>query len=186
VGVVTFYNSVLNISNITNMPSEIQKNNQLKIGFDTKVLQSIPLKGSFNFVLNDKEGHFTVNGHVEGFDAKALNKVSIPMALIHINGGQINSLDFNFKGNNTKASGVLTMKYKDLKVDVLKRDKDTREIKKRGLASLGANLLIKNDNPGSEGLREVNPEYDRNIYKSFFNLVWKTLFTGMKQTVGIP
>jgi hypothetical protein len=186
VGVVTFYNSVLNISNITNIPSEIQKNNQLKLGFDTKVLQSIPLKGSFNFVLNDKEGHFTVNGHVEGFDAKALNKVSIPMALIHINGGQINSLDFNFKGNNTNASGVLTMKYKDLKVDVLKRDKDTREIKKRGLASLGANLLIKNDNPGSEGLREVNPEYDRNIYKSFFNLVWKTLFTGMKQTVGIP
>jgi hypothetical protein len=186
VGVVTFYNSRFNISNITNIPSEIKKNNQLKINFDTKVLQSIPLKGSFNFVLNDNAGHFTVNGHVEGFDAEVLNKVSIPMALIHINGGQINSLDFNFKGNNTKANGVMTMKYKDLKVDVLKRDKNTKEIKKRGLASLGANLLVKNDNPGSEGLREVNPEYDRNIYKSFFNLVWKTLFTGMKQTVGIP
>jgi hypothetical protein len=186
VGVVTFYNSRFNISNITNVPSEIQKNNQMKVGFDTKALQSIPLKGSFNFVLNDKEGHFTINGHTESFDAKILNKVSVPMALIHINGGQINSLDFNFKGNNTKASGVLTMKYKDLKVDVLKRDKDTKEIRKRGLASLGANLLVKNDNPGPEGLREVNPEYDRNIYKSFFNLVWKTLFTGMKQTVGIP
>jgi hypothetical protein len=186
VGVVTFYNSHLNISNITNMPSEIQKNNQLKINFDTRVLKSIPLKGNFNFVLNDKEGHFTVTGHTEGFDARILNRVSIPMALIHINNGQINSLDFSFKGNNTKAKGVLTMKYKDLKVDVLKRDKNTKEIKKRGLASLGANLLVKNNNPGAEGLREVSPEYDRNIYKSFFNLVWKAIFTGMKQTVGIP
>ena len=186
VGVVTFYNSRFNISNITNIASEIKKNSQLKINFDTKVLQSIPLKGSFNFVLNDNAGHFTVNGRAEGFDAKVLNKVSIPMALIHINDGRINSLDFNFKGNNIKADGVLTMKYKDLKVDVLKRDKNTKEIKKRGLASMGANLLVKNDNPGSEGVRQVNPEYDRNIYKSFFNLVWKTLFTGMKQTVGIP
>lgn len=185
-GTVTFYNSRFDISNITNIPAEIQKDNQLKINFDTRVLKSIPLKGNLNFVLNDQDGHFTVNGHAEGFDAKILNKVSIPMALIHVNEGRINSLDFNFKGNNTKAKGEMTMKYKGLRVDVLKRDKDTKELKKRGLASFGANLLVKNDNPGSEGVREVSPEYDRNIYKSFFNLVWKTLFTGMKQTVGIP
>jgi hypothetical protein len=77
------------------------------------------------------------------------------------------------------------MKYDGLKIDVLKRDKGTREVRKRGLASLAANAIVKNSNPGDDGLRKVNPEYDRNIYKSFFNLVWKTIFTGMKQTVGL-
>ncbi|MEO9050276.1 MAG: hypothetical protein ABI280_00675, partial [Ginsengibacter sp.] len=152
IGAITFYNSRFDISNITNIPAEIQKNNHLKINFDTRVLKSIPLQGNFNFILNDKEGHFTATGQAKGFDAKILNKVSIPMALIHVNEGQINSLDFNFTGNNTKAKGEMTMKYKGLKVDILKRDKNTKELKKRGLASFGANLLVKNDNPGSDGL----------------------------------
>jgi hypothetical protein len=52
--------------------------------------------------------------------------------------------------------------------------------------SLAANFLVQNNNPGSSGLRKVNAKYERNIYKSFFNLVWKTIFAGMKETVGIP
>lgn len=108
------------------------------------------------------------------------------MGLIKIKSGKINSLDFNLKGNDTKASGDFVMKYNDLKVDVLKIDKDTKKMKKRGLLSLAANMVVKDSNPESGDLRTETPEYDRDIFKSFFNLVWKTVFAGMKQTVGIP
>ena len=186
IGVVTFLNSKINISNITNIPAAIQKNNELNISFDTKVLSEIPLTGNFKFKMSSNNGDFTANGHVGGFDALLLNKVSIPMALIKLNSGQINSIDFRFTGNNTSSGGSFIMKYNDLKLDVLKRDKNTNKVKKRGMVSLAANLLVQNNNPGSAGLRSANPKYDRNIYKSFFNLVWKTIFTGMKETVGIP
>ena len=186
IGVVTFLNSKINISNITNIPAAIQKNNELNISFDTKVLSEIPLTGNFKFKMSSNNGDFTANGHVGGFDALLLNKVSIPMALIKLNSGQINSIDFHFTGNNTSSGGSFIMKYNDLKLDVLKRDKNTNKVKKRGMVSLAANLLVQNNNPGSSGLRNVNPKYDRNIYKSFFNLLWKTIFTGMKETVGIP
>lgn len=186
VGVVTFVNSKLNVSNITNIPSAIQKNNQLNISFDTKVLGEIPLTGNFKFLMNSSNGDFVANGHTTGFDALLLNKVSIPMTLIKINSGKINSIDFHFNGNNTSAQGDFVMKYNDLKVDVLKRDKITNKVKKRRFISLAANFLVQNNNPGSSGLRKVNAKYERNIYKSFFNLVWKTIFTGMKETVGIP
>jgi hypothetical protein len=73
-----------------------------------------------------------------------------------------------------------------MKVEVLKRDKKTNAIKKRRVLSIAANVLVQNNNPDSKGLRTINAKYDRNIYKSFFNLVWKTVFTGMKETVGIP
>jgi hypothetical protein len=187
IGVISFANSKLTITNITNMADVIKKNNELNIQFDSKALGIIPLNGNFKFLYNNiDDGNFIVNGSVGGFNALELNKVSIPMALLKLNTGKINSLDFHFKGNNTGAEGDFTMKYEDLKVDILKRDKNTNEVRKRGLASLAANVIVKNNNPDSRGLRQVTPSYKRNTYKSFFNLVWKMIFTGMKETVGIP
>ena len=186
IGVVSFLHSSFSISNMTNIPAAIQKNNQLTLAFDTKVFGQIPLHGDFKFILNSNNGDFFVNGHTPGFDPMILNRVSVPMALIKINQGKINSIDFNFTGTNTNAKGKFVMKYEDLKVDLLKRDKNTKAVKKRGFASIAANLVVQNNNPGTSGLRVVYPEYDRNIYKSFFNLVWKTVFTGMKESIGIP
>lgn len=187
IGMISFTDSKLTITNITNIPEAIRKNGQLNITFDARALGLIPLTGNFKFLYsNIDQGNFVVNGSVGAFNALDLNKVSVPMALLRLNTGKINSLDFHFKGNNTGAEGDFTMKYEDLKVDILKRDKTTNEVKKRGLASLAANVIVKNNNPDSRGLRQVSPSYKRNIYKSFFNLVWKTLFTGMKETVGIP
>lgn len=108
------------------------------------------------------------------------------MGLIKVNSGTINSIDFNFSGNNTSAKGNMVMKYDGLKTDVLKRDKNTKEIKKRGLTSMAANMTATKSNPGEDGLRKVAPHFDRDINKSFLNLVWEILFTGMKETVGIP
>jgi hypothetical protein len=185
-GVISFANSNLTITNITNIPSVIQKNDRLNIAFNSRVLGSIPISGNFVFSLKNNNGDFTATGHLPEFDALQLNKISLPMALIKISSGKINAIDFHFTGNNTTAKGDFVMKYQNLKVDVLKRDKTTHDIKKRGLATLAANLLVANNNPTGAGLRKETPEYHRDIYKSFFNLLWKTIFTGMKQTVGIP
>ncbi|MDQ2862292.1 MAG: hypothetical protein M3R50_01355, partial [Bacteroidota bacterium] len=186
-GVISFVNSDINISNITNDADAIKKNNEMVISFDTKVLNKIPLKGSFKFFLNSSSGNFAVEGHTTSqFDAMVLNKVSIPMALIRLRQGTINNMDFAFTGGDQSASGDFVMKYNDLKVDVLKIDKDSKDISKKGFTSLLANTLVKNDNPNNGNLRKETPHYDRDIQKSFFNLIWKTIFTGMKKTVGIP
>jgi hypothetical protein len=186
VGDVTFENTSFDISNITNMPDAIKRNSQMIISFDTKVLGKIPLKGNFKFKLDSDNGSFTTTGHADAFDASVLNKISIPMGLIKINSGEIKQLNFNLRGNDNKASGDFVMQYSNLNVDVMKIDKDTKKVKKRGLLSMAANMVVKDSNPSSGNLRSETPEYDRDIYKSFFNLVWKTIFTGMKQTAGIP
>lgn len=185
-GVITFNRSSINISNVTNQKEAIEKNNVTTVSFDTKLLDEIPINGSFKFFLNGNGDNFKVDGHVQSFDALLLNKVSVPMALMRLNTGSINGIDFNFTGNDTSAAGDFVMKYDDLKIDVLKRDKDSKEIKKKGITSLLANVIVKNNNPGNGDLRKENPQFDRDIHKSFFNLVWKTIFTGMKKTVGLP
>jgi hypothetical protein len=185
-GIVTFVGSAINISNITNIKEAIEKNNVTTISFDTKILNEIPANGSFKFYLDKNGGNFEAKGHILTFNALLLNKVSVPMVLMRLNTGTINSIDFNFTGNDTIAKGNLTMKYSDLKVDVLKRDKDSKEIKKKKFTSLVANILVKNNNPENGNLRKENPHFNRDVQKSFFNLVWKTIFTGMKKTVGLP
>ena len=185
-GIATFDGSDISVSNLTNLDEAIRKNNVTTVSFDTKVLNAIPLKGEFKFSLNGNGGNFAVNGHVPAFDTLLLNKVSVPMALMRLNSGTISSIDFNFTGNDSSAKGDFVMKYNDLKVDVLKIDKDTKEVKKKGLVSLAANIIVKNNNSNNGNLREENPRFNRNLQKSFFNLVWKTIFTGIKKTVGIP
>ncbi len=185
-GVVQFTDASLAIDNITNVAEAIQKNNAMKISFKARAIGTIPINGSFTFTLKDTSGKFIAVGNIPSFDAHLLNKISVPMALMRLNTGTINSLDFNFKGNNYGAGGKMVMKYSDLKVDVLKRDEESGGVKKKGLKSLLANIIVKNDNPRNGNLREVTPHYDRDVRKSFFNLVWKTIFTGMKKTLGIP
>jgi hypothetical protein len=90
------------------------------------------------------------------------------------------------------------MKYDNLKGDILKedkdskeikkkglKDKDSKEIKKKGLKSLLANVVVKNNNPDNGDLRVKDPASDQDIHKSFFNLVWKTILRGMKETLGL-
>lgn len=185
-GVINFANSSLTITNITNMPDAIKANPAMNIIFDTRALNQIPLKGNFKFFLNNDNGNFEVNGNISAFNALVLNKVSVPMALIKVREGKINEIDFKLTGNNTSAKGDFVMKYDGLKINVLKRDKDSKEVKKRGLLTFVANIIVKNDNPANGDLRRETPQYDRDIYKSFFNLIWKTIFEGMKKTVGVP
>ena len=78
------------------------------------------------------------------------------------------------------------MRYKDFKISMFKKTQENTATKKRRFLSAIANTLIKNDNPQNGTLRSFSVEYDRDPSKSFFNLVWKSVFTGMKGTFGMP
>jgi hypothetical protein len=184
-GDAKFTGSVINIDNVTNMPEKIKENNTMKITFASNALGTIPIKGGFTFFLNDASGKFTTTGHIPSFDVHLLNGLSAPMALLRLNTGIINSMDFNFTGNNFRAGGMFVMKYSNLKVELLKNDKKLNHVKKKKVTSLVANIIVKNDNPSNGNLREVHAHFDRNIQKSFFNLVWRTILEGMRKTAGI-
>jgi hypothetical protein len=115
-----------------------------------------------------------------------LNSLAEPMGPAHIRDGQLNSLTFDLEGNDLSMNGTVKMTYNDLKVDVLEKDKGATETDKKFLTSLFANVIIKNDNPkGNDEVRVEKVYLDRNKNRSLFYLCWKTLFKGIRQTVGI-
>ncbi|TWF45054.1 hypothetical protein FHW36_101980 [Chitinophaga polysaccharea] len=76
--------------------------------------------------------------------------------------------------------------YQNLKIAVLTQDPGNKQLKRKGLASLIANIMIINENNPLKGeaVRTASVRQTRDTGKSFFNLVWKTLFKGVKDIAG--
>lgn len=173
------------ITNITNDPDEIKHNKFIKVAAKATFMKHVQVKAGFLFDLTKhKNGNFTVTASMGALKGQALNDITVPLGLLKINSIDIKGLDVSMKGDNYKANGTVKLLYNDLNITALKAADDT--LKKRGLLSFIANnFVIKKENPMSgRPVRIESAYFQRNIQRSFFNLVWKTIFTGAGKTVG--
>jgi hypothetical protein len=161
----------------------IAKNSHITADLNAILMNSGKLKAHFDFSMKDTTGVFGVSGQIKSMDGKDLNPVLKPLGMVEVKSCRIEDLTFSMTGNERRASGQVKFLYSDLKVNILKKEEGTHEFKKKGLMSFFANMLIiKDSNPAGGETRLAHPHYERDIKKSFFNLVWKTLFTGIKET----
>ena len=173
------------ITNITNDPLRIKSNHFTRITAKATFMKQTPLTAGFSFDLNKhKEGQFTINASLGVIKADAINKITIPLGMLKVNSVNIKSLDASVSGDNYQGSATVKIIYDDLNITALKATEDT--LKKRGLLSFIANtFVIKKENPyGKQPVRVEKGSFERNTQRSFFNLVWKTIFTGAGKTVG--
>ena len=187
-GEVVFNNINANLHNVTNRPDKIRENGLFTVHFNSRFLNKIPLSATLQFYLKSKNGKFTVNGTMKTTDATIFNPLSKPMALVEINSGTINSLDFNFICNDYNAKGIVRLLYNDLNIKLLKQEQEEtgKEYKAKKMISLLANIKISNANPEkNKPVRIVTVNHARDINKSMFNLIWKSIFEGAQKTVGI-
>lgn len=178
-GVVFFKNINGTISNVTNIKDMISKNNLLVLDATASFMGVTQIRSVWKLSLNS--GAFDVSGTSGGFNAVSLNSIAEPLGMTSIKKGQINKLTFNMTGNDLASKGSATLLYEDLKIEVLK--KDSSDVKKKGFQSLLANALMKDKNPQNGVVRTDEINYQRDITKSFFNLVWKSIFSAAKKTV---
>lgn len=168
--------------NITNIDTAIAKNRHCVADLDAVFMQRGKLRARFDFFLDSKNGGFAISGQLKDMDGRELTALTRPLGLIEIKSGYIQDVSFSMQGTEKSASGEVKLVYDNLKVRILKRDEETKEIKRKGLLSLFANVVaINNSNPRDGKLHIAHPRYTRDPRKSFFNLVWKTLFTGVKE-----
>jgi len=186
-GRVQFVNAHAVIDNITNDPEQIKKNNHCVVNFNARFLDLAKVHIRLNLLLNNPQGRFSFSGGLdEGFEASRLNKLIEPLGLARIEKGYVNDLEFNFTGHNYGSNGTVTLLYDDLKLNLLKKDSAENKLQKKKLASFVANMVVKNSNPlRRQPVRVETLEYKRDTNRSFFNLMWKSVYSGMKKTVGM-
>lgn len=142
---------------------------------------------NFKFDLNAKDGAFAYHGALVDMDGKALNRITKPLAMVRINSGHIDKLEFDIDANDRLATGKVNFAYKDLSVALLKKIKGENRLVKQGLISFLANaLVINSDNPNAQGVLVTAPISRKRVETaSFFNFIWKTLFDGVKYSIGL-
>lgn len=185
-GTLKLDNLTGDILNVTNDSLRLVKSNHAYANLTTYVMGTGKLNVKIDFNLTDKNAAFTYVGHVSPFNLKVLNPLSKSLGLVSIETGNVKSLDFTISANERGSSGTVKFAYTDLKVNLLKEDENGVKEKKGLLSFLANTVLIKNDNPTKgEEMRVSKITFTRVPQASFFNLMWKSVFTGIRETVGL-
>ncbi|HEV8270025.1 MAG TPA: hypothetical protein VGQ04_01900 [Chitinophagaceae bacterium] len=183
-GLVQFYSVNATITNFTN--DKYARNKVMKAFINSSFLNKTPLETNWTFYLFHPKGRFDVSGNMGAIQGKDVNSLAEPMGPASIKEGRFNGLTFDLHGNDYSMNGNVKLLYDDLKVALLEKDKGATETDKKFLTSLLANFVIKNSNPkGDDEVRIQRVSLSRNTNRSLFYLCWKTIFKGIRETVGI-
>ena len=186
-GTIYFQNLQGNILHVTNDSLSVAKNNHAVANLTAMVMKKSKINIKIDFSLTDPKGAFHYSGVVAPMHLPDLNVVSKPLGLIEIESGEMQKVDFNIQANVLGSKGKVHFYYTDLKVKLLKEGEEGAAPEKRGLLSFLANkLLIIDANPSKgEAPRTADVTFERSPAASFFNLLWKGVFIGMRESAGL-
>ena len=178
-GAVHFTNVNATVQHVTNIPAVLEKDPVMLVRAEALFESSGKVKCEWQLPVNTKDGSFTIQGSLGEMDLSKLNPIINPLSMANIRSGHNELMQFTINGNNTKSYGDILFSYSDLKVDLLK--KDSRDsLEKKGFMSFIANSIVRNNHRATKAQSYT---FERDVYKSFFNLVWKSIFEGAKNTV---
>jgi len=175
------------ILNVTNDPVSLARQSHAIANLNAYMIKAAQLKIRIDFDLLSKNAGFTFKGHIGPMNMVKLNPLSKALGLIEVESGNIQQINFSAVANAQGSNGTMQLYYTDLKVKLLKEGEDGAPAKKKGLLSFLANtLVIKDSNPDKgKPVRTAKIHFERPPGASFFNLLWKSVFIGMRETVGI-
>jgi hypothetical protein len=185
-GTLTFSQINGQILNVTNDSLSLTKNKFSELKLTSLLMDRGRLNVAMRLNLTDPNASFNYSGALGNMDANMLNSAIRPLSLIEINSGFIEKMIFSGTGNLGGVRGQLTCYYKDLKIKLLEMSDQSSRLKRKGIASIFANILIiKDHNPlPSAPVRTADFSFNRPQHSSFFNMIWKGFAMALLETIG--
>ncbi|MBB4807313.1 hypothetical protein HNP38_002617 [Chryseobacterium defluvii] len=175
-GKLTFGNFNMDVKNLNSAKTK-GKPTRVDIRIECSFMNLAPLAVNWNFDVADQRDVFAISGRTVNLPAQGINPFIRPY--LHVTAtGTIQEMLFNFKGNPEKIYGTFNLRHKDLKVAIL--DKNNRE--KKGVLTAIANLVVRSNSgklPQAVNIEDI----PRDPTKSFFNLFWRGIESGLKKTL---
>lgn len=186
-GKITFEKTSGTVTNITNAEKVKLKNPYMFANLTSYMMGKGKLNVKFRFDLKAADGAFSYAGVLGAMDGRELNRITKPLGMVEVKRGKVKKLEFNIQANDHEAHGDLKFAFNELSVALLKREQGKDRLVKKGFLSFLANaMVINSDNPNAAGVLVTTPiHYERIKTTSFFNFVWRTLFQGIKYSVGV-
>lgn len=184
-GKLQFFDVHAVFTHVTNIASEIKKNNRLGLDFRSRFLNKGLFHANLTMLLGDPQGRFTLDASLGPMNATWLNPMVEPMALAKIDHGEIKKLNYHLDADKIRGRGKLIFLYDNVKVVLLKKDEEKNKYVTKVLPTLAASLLMKKSNPLNGEARTSTVNFERDRHRSIFHLMWKSMFEGVKQTAGM-
>lgn len=170
--------------NITNNTAVKKRKPYAIVQTQTRMMGAGYLSTTYKFNLVSNKGAFSVTSRMGPMDARAMNPLAKPLALIAIKEGKMDKMYMHVDADINLAKGHLDLYYTGMKINMLKRDDKADTLKKRGFMSFMANTFTPNDNPRKNGkFREGPINVIRQPRDSFFGLLWKCTLDGMSSAM---
>lgn len=183
-GEIRFNNLNITLKPFTNMKGAGSKIPDFTITGSANVLDSARMTTRMHYQMNHPDNLFTATGRVMPFDMRLLNPVLEPLAMVSIRSGRVNEFHFTMNADRTQAIGQLFFGYDDLRISVLEiKDGNTKEA--RFASFLANSLLLRSKNPRGKELEADEISFHRDEKRSIVNFWWKSIFSGVRNTLGI-
>ena len=183
-GTITFEQLNATFHNISNYPKDIQEGVTTTLDAQTRVMGTGLLNAHFEFPMDTENGFHKVNGTLGSMNITDFNRILEHVAFVRADTGKLDKLEFDMTLNETESSGTLIMSYEALKISAL----DKQSIEQKGLMEniktfLANNVIVKKNNNPKDGMQAGEITFQRIEHKSIFNYWWKSLLSGIKDSI---
>jgi hypothetical protein len=180
-GTIALSNLEIAVDNIVNDPVLIRQN-PISIATATGKIVGSPVQAYFRFFLDSAEGKFDVKGNLQNVTAAQVNPLSTALANVEVPSANIQRIDFFVRGDDFGASANVQMKYDNLSIVFLKRNKETgNNTTRKFLTDLLNKYAIYTSNPiGGVERQASDIKVARLTTQSFFGIIWQAVFAGMQ------
>jgi hypothetical protein len=172
---VTVGRGTLAIKNITNQSPSSMLTLNASAFLQDKVLLNLLVNYSYN------KPQFSYILRSGKFNLLDLNQLIVAYVPAKISNGTVDEILLSGTAYRNHASGTMKFLYHDLKVDMSISDTKWQN----DVVAFAANTVVNSNNPPSDGLppKVVAFKADRDMNKGGFNMLLKSFFAGMKETI---
>ncbi len=185
-GRISFENTSGVITNVTNQAKQKKIDPIIGANLQSYLMGQGKINAEFKFNVVAPKADFSYKGSMVNMDARQLNYITKPLAMLQIKNCLVHSFDFDMKANQDFATGTVALKYNDLSLGLMAQHEGGERLKRLGLLSLLTNaMIISSDNPtDGKALRVESIHYTRKPTSSFFSYLWHSLYQGVRHSIG--
>lgn len=170
------------ITNIRTVNHPQFSEDTLKIQVETLFMDSAPLTLDVSYpVFNENNSH-TVKAELGRMDPHLVHKILAKSGFVRVETGIVESLKAEFEVKSDTSSGEVLLLYRDLKISFLEEDSGEQRFQERLKDFVANTFSIKSENT-EEDPRVGKIQFERETNKSIFAYWWKSLLSGIKDTI---
>ena len=166
------------IQNITSIKALSEQ--PMLVDVTATLMKKAALKVHINFPLKHHVQDFSFNGTLGAANLKLFDSALFPAIGLKVLDGRLISMVFDATANDDFSNGSMTMRYQGLEAKVFKAN----SLEKSKFLSWSVNTLIKKSNPTKKKKARVAViEFERAKYKGIGNYLWKSLLSGIANSI---